>query len=252
MRELKYALRRWVAVADGESTGDKSLDDNLKYIGLCSAMGYLMPTQASRKGEKTPADAALQQLQFYLRVDFGEDTLDPFTGMVNSMRERKHGLCLGNRRRKAWALRMLGEARTLDKARFQELARAGRYEDLLGAFYFDLNSWIEAAHPVDSPFSKRYATCANADRWVAHFSIALGFDHDPVRNKLENLMENSFEAADLDSMYPFNDVSRGDNTFLWEDSSGELWRNKSRLAWAKQNALKWVKKYLYEQYDDWT
>ena len=109
-------------------------------------------------------------------------------------------------------------------------------ETVLPVFYKAIQAWIDAGCPKNTIFRKSVGLCGNLSRFVSY--------HFPGKSKMafdaSDRMTDSFRAAGLSWLFPFNDFPdlRGYKCWHYEKEaqSGKTYKNEARLNWIKEHS----------------
>ena len=114
--------------------------------------------------------------------------------------------------------------------RHETLGSESNAEQVLAAFYKDIQDWLNEGCPDHTIFNPAQALCSTLLRYMSGTEILLR-----VRDIASTLMKKSFTDAGLCLFYPFNPVSKKENdkglTFDKEYIDETFYFNKARLKW---------------------
>ena len=103
-------------------------------------------------------------------------------------------------------------------------------EQVLAAFYKDIQDWLNEGCPDHTIFNTAQALCSTLLRYMRGTEILLR-----VRDIASTLMKKGFADAGLCPIYPFNPVRKKENdkglTFDEEFARETFYFNKARLKW---------------------
>ena len=112
----------------------------------------------------------------------------------------------------------------------ETLGSESHAEQVLAAFYKDIQDWINEGCPDHTIFNPARALCSTLLRYMSGTKILLH-----VRDIASTLMKNSFTDAGLCPIYPFNPVSEKENdkglTFDKEYIYETFYENEARINW---------------------
>jgi len=119
---------------------------------------------------------------------------------------------------------------------WKEWRKKAEYQpsELLAQFYRDIQQWIDAGTPADSYFNACRGLCSNLHSWCVEKQVG-----DLAEDTLAWELADSFERANLNQTYPFDDSMA---SFMRETWDRTMYHNAKRLAW--------VKKYANNQEDE--
>ena len=103
-------------------------------------------------------------------------------------------------------------------------------EQVLSAFYKDIQDWLNEGCLDHTIFNPAQALCSTLLRYMRGTEILLS-----VRDMASTLMKKGFADAGLCPIYPFNPVRKKENdkglTFDEESDRETFYFNKARLKW---------------------
>ena len=103
-------------------------------------------------------------------------------------------------------------------------------EQVLAAFYKDIQDWLNEGCPDNTIFNKARALCSTLLWYMKGTEIPLS-----VRDIASTLMKKGFTDSGLCPFYPFNPVSEKENdkglTFYKEYISKTFYKNEARINW---------------------
>ena len=99
---------------------------------------------------------------------------------------------------------------------------------LLTQFYRAYAGWLDAGAPDELPFCRSGGLC-----WMLwHYLSCQAIPHNE-RKQLTNELEDQFEAAGLNYLFPFND---GEEGFSNEEETDTMHLNPRRIKWVRDHA----------------
>ena len=105
-------------------------------------------------------------------------------------------------------------------------------EQVLAAFYKDIQDWLNEGCPDHTIFNPARALCSTLLRYMSGTEILLR-----VRDIASTLMKKGFRDAGLNTVYPFNPVAKNEpdlgKSFDEELACETFYFNEARLNWIK-------------------
>ena len=118
---------------------------------------------------------------------------------------------------------------------YETLGSESDAEQVLAAFYKDIQDWINEGCPDHTIFNRARALCSTLLRYMSGTEIPFR-EHDIA----SRLMEKSFTDAGLCPIYPFNPVSEKeddlDKSYNEEFARETFYFNEARLNWIYDHA----------------
>lgn len=112
----------------------------------------------------------------------------------------------------------------------ETLGSESNAEQVLSAFYKDIQDWLNEGCPDHTIFTQSRALCFTLSRYMKGTEILLS-----VRDMASTLMKKGFTDAGLCPTYPFNPVSEKENdkglTFNKEWTDETFYENEARINW---------------------
>lgn len=103
-----------------------------------------------------------------------------------------------------------------------------KQSELLTEFYLAYADWLDAGAPDEKPFYRSGGLC-----WMlSHYLSCHGIPRKE-RGQLANELEDQFEAAGLNHLFPFND---GEDGFSNEEETDTMHLNSRRIKWVRDHA----------------
>ena len=103
-------------------------------------------------------------------------------------------------------------------------------EQVLAAFYKDIQDWLNEGCPDHTIFNTAQALCSTLLRYMRGTEILLR-----VRDIASTLMKKGFADAGLDTIYPFNPVEENEHdlgkSFDEEFARETFYFNEARINW---------------------